>query len=40
MERFLNKAFDDVLACAQVFPIELLCENWSENSRGNSCYAD
>ena len=32
MERFLNKAFEDAVACAQVFPIELLIENWSENS--------
>ena len=27
MERFLNKAFEDVVGCAQVFPIELL-ERW------------
>ena len=24
MQRFLNKAFEDVVGCAQVFPIELL----------------
>ena len=35
MERFLNKAFEDVVVCAQVFPIELL----RENSRENPCYA-
>ena len=32
MERFFNKAFEDIAGCAQVFPIELL-ERWLTRKR-------